>query len=70
MVRTSRARAVSSGGGLSPTVVAVGAVLIVVAAAGVLYFLGTNQRTEPRQAAIQDQLAALTQRLDDLTATH
>ena len=55
MVRTSRARAVSSGGGLLPAVVAVGAVLIVVAAAGVLYFLGTNQRTEPEVEAEEQE---------------
>ena len=54
MVRTSRARAASSGGGLSPATLAVGAVLIVVVAAGVLYFLGTNQRAAEVEAQEQE----------------
>ncbi len=56
MVRTSRARAASSGGGLSPATLAVGAVLIVVAAAGVLYFLGTSQRAEAEVEAEEQEV--------------
>ncbi len=54
-MRPSRARAVSSGGGRSPTILAVGAVLIVVAAAGVLYLLGA-QHTEPEVEAAEQEV--------------